>query len=87
MHSKIQHLKKKVPKLNLKKNVKVQTRIMELYKDLNSVAFLSLQECLARGVDILVRLLSKPVWGIGCGAWNCLHCAFEILLNCVNLYL
>lgn len=68
---------------------------MELYKDLNSVTFLpgfsihylSLQECLARGVDILVRLLSKPVWGIGCGAWNCLHCAFETLLNCVNLYL
>lgn len=26
---------------------------MELYKDLNSVAYLSLQECLARGVDIL----------------------------------
>lgn len=68
---------------------------MELYKDLNSVTFLpgfsihylSLQECLAGGVDILVRLLSKPVWGIGCGAWNCLHYAFETLLNCVNLYL
>lgn len=54
MHSKTQHLKKKKSsQIKFKKNVKVQTRIMELYKDLNSVAYLSLQECLARGVDIL----------------------------------